>query len=455
MDFSTLNPSTNTIIEEYSYYSQHYIEHKISLMDKGFRQWKNTGFGERAAIIQSIAYTLREKKEYFARLMAVEMGKPLAQGNAEVEKCAATCEYYAHNAEHFLRSQSIRTEAQYSGVVFNPLGTIFAIMPWNFPLWQVIRFLAPTLMAGNTAILKHALNVTGCAIALEQCLYEAGLPENVFGIILCDHPTAESIIAMPAIAAVTLTGSTRAGKRIAEIAGKNIKKCVLELGGSDAYIICADADIDHAVEQCVQSRLINTGQSCIAAKRFIVVPEIAEEFIEKCRNLLLQKNYGNPLDGHYDCGPMARHDLRDELHSQVQQSIQAGARCLVGGFIPNNDGAFYPPTLLTNIKKKMPAYDQELFGPVAAIILADDENNAIEIANSTSYGLGGGIFTEDKDKGKYMAESLLQSGACFVNSYTKSDPRLPFGGMKESGYGRELSHFGITEFVNIKTIWVQ
>jgi len=455
MNFSTLNPSTNQVIEEYSYFSVHDIKQKISLIDKGFEKWKKTHFSERSAIVYSVAQLLREKKEHFSRLMAIEMGKPLLQGIAEVEKCAATCEYYAKNAEYFLQPQSIPTEAYYSGVVFNPLGTIFAIMPWNFPLWQVIRFLAPTLMAGNTAILKHAVNVTGCALALEQCLYEAGLPEDVFAVVLCDHPTAESIIGMCEITAVTLTGSTRAGKRIGEIAGKHIKKCVLELGGSDAYIICADANIDYAVEQCIQSRLINTGQSCIAAKRFIVVPEIADIFTEKCRILLAQKTYGNPLEGIYDCGPMARHDLRNELHTQVQQSVQQGAQCAIGGYIPEHEGAFYPPTLLENVNENMAAYNEELFGPVATIIQAKDENNAIEIANSTSFGLGGGIFTEDRERGKYIAESLFHSGACFVNTYTKSDPRLPFGGIKESGYGRELSHFGIREFVNTKTVWVQ
>lgn len=455
MDFHTINPSDKTIIEYYSYHSLPAITQKIATVHRGFQHWKRTSFSERSAILLSIAQKLRDRQEMFANLMALEMGKPLAQGIAEVEKCARTCEYYALYAEQFLQTQIIQTEAHFSGIVFNPLGTVFAIMPWNFPLWQVIRFLAPTLMAGNTAILKHALNVTGCALALEQCLYEAGLPEDVFAVLLCDHPTAESIIAMQEIAAVTLTGSTRAGKRIGEIAGKHIKKCVLELGGSDAYIICADANIDNAVEQCVQSRLINTGQSCIAAKRFIVVPEIAEEFTNKFAKEFTEKSYGNPLNGLYDCGPMARHDLRDELHSQVQQSQNAGAHCLVGGFIPNNDGAFYPPTVLTHVKKEMPAYDQELFGPVAAIIHANDENHAIEIANDTSYGLGGGIFTEDNDRGLYIAEFLLQSGACFVNTYTKSDPRLPFGGIKESGYGRELSHMGIMEFVNSKTVWVQ
>ena len=455
MKFSTLNPSTNQVIEEYSYSSLHDSKQKIFSIDKGFVKWKKTNFSERSAIFYSVAQLLREKKEHFSRLMAIEMGKPLLQGIAEVEKCAATCEYYAKNAESFLQPQSIPTEAYYSGVVCNPLGTIFAIMPWNFPLWQVIRFLAPTLMAGNTAILKHAVNVTGCALALEQCLYEAGLPDDVFAVVLCDHPTAESIIGMREIAAVSLTGSTRAGKRIGEIAGKHIKKCVLELGGSDAYIICADADIDYAVEQCVQSRLINTGQSCIAAKRFIVVPEIADEFTEKFATQLSQKTYGNPLEGIYDCGPMARHDLRDELHTQVQQSVQQGAQCIIGGYIPENEGAFYPPTLLTHVNENMPAYHEELFGPVATIIRAIDENHAIEIANSTSFGLGGGIFTEDRERGKYIAEYLFQSGACFVNTFTKSDPRLPFGGIKESGYGRELSHFGIMEFVNSKTVWVQ
>lgn len=455
MHIQTINPSDGTIIQDYPLNTFNECSVIIKNVHNGFINWKKTPFTKRAELLRSLAKELVLKEQFFAELMAKEMGKPLKQGIAEVQKCAWTCTYYAENAEFFLQSLPITTEAKYSGVVYNPMGTIFAIMPWNFPLWQVIRFLAPTLMAGNTIILKHALNVTGCALALEQCIHNAGIPENVFRTILCNHETASSIIGMREIAAITLTGSTRAGKSVAQTAGTYLKKCVLELGGSDAYIILADADIELAATECINSRLINTGQSCIAAKRFITVPDISEQFTELCKEKLLAKTYGNPLEGSYDCGPMARFDLRDELHVQVQNSIEAGAQCIVGGFIPDSIGAFYPPTLLTNIQKNMPAYSEELFGPVASIIEAENEEQAFSIANDTSFGLGGAIFTRDYERGKYLAENSMESGTCFVNTFVKSDPRLPFGGIKESGYGRELSHFGIHEFVNTKSIWVQ
>lgn len=455
MIIHTINPSDGSILQDYSLSSFDECSEIIKNVHNGFSDWKKSTFTKRAELLLSLAEELLAKEHFFAELMAKEMGKPLKQGIAEVQKCVWACKYYAENAENFLRPLPIPTEAQYSGVAYNPMGTVFAIMPWNFPLWQVIRFLAPTLMAGNTIILKHALNVTGCALALEQCIHDAGIPENVFRTILCTHETAATIIGMKEIAAITLTGSTRAGKSVAQTAGIHLKKCVLELGGSDAYIILADADIELAATECINSRLINTGQSCIAAKRFITVPEIAEEFTELCKEKLLIKTYGNPFDGIYDCGAMARFDLRDELHVQVRKSIEAGAQCIVGGFIPESSGAFYPPSLLINVQKNMPAYNDELFGPVASIIKAENEDHAFSIANDTTFGLGGAIFTSDTERGKYLAENRMESGSCFVNTFVKSDPRLPFGGVKESGYGRELSHFGIHEFVNIKSIWVQ
>lgn len=455
MKFHTINPANNSIIQEYTLSSP---EESVTIardVYSEYSRWKNTTFVERSALLYSLAGELRKQELFFAELMAMEMGKPILQGKAEVEKCAWACEYYADNAEQFLKPEIIKTEAHYSGVAYSPIGTIFGIMPWNFPLWQVIRFLAPTLMAGNTIVLKHALNVTGCALALEECLINTGFPKNVFRNIVCNHDVAAEIIGLKEIAAVTLTGSTRAGKTVARIAGSHIKKCVLELGGSDAYVILADADLEQASTECVNSRLINTGQSCIAAKRFIVVPEIGEEFTQLFKQKFLQKTYGNPFDGNFDCGPMARTDLRNELHSQVQESVQKGAQCILGGYIPESIGAYYPPTLLTNSTREMPAYSEELFGPVASIIKAQNEEDAFRIANDTPFGLGGAVFTQDHERGKFLAEKYMESGACFVNTFVKSDPRLPFGGIKESGYGRELSLFGIREFVNIKTIYVK
>ncbi|MNE22260.1 Succinate-semialdehyde dehydrogenase [NADP(+)] 1 [compost metagenome] len=382
------------------------------------------------------------------------MGKPLEQGIAEVEKCAFCCDYYAKNATSFLQKQLIDTDASKSFVSFQPVGVVLAIMPWNFPFWQVLRFFCPAIMAGNAAVLKHASNVPGCAMAIESVVREAGFPEGLFHTILIGSKEVDAVIEHPLIKAVTLTGSTEAGKQVAAKAGSLIKKTVLELGGSDAYIVLADADIDKAVEICVNSRLINSGQSCIAAKRFIVVKEIAEEFSSKFHALMKNKHYGDPLQKGSSLGPLARHDLRDQLHTQVHQAVAKGAKCTLGGFLPEGTGAFYPPTILTGISKSNPAYLEEFFGPVALLFIAENEEQAIDIANDTSFGLGSAIFTKDQVRGEQIAETKLQAGSCFVNAQVKSDPRLPFGGIKESGYGRELGLFGIHEFVNIKTVYV-
>jgi succinate-semialdehyde dehydrogenase/glutarate-semialdehyde dehydrogenase len=405
--------------------------------------------------MQNISTLLLSKKEELARLMALEMGKVIKEGVAEIEKCARVCEYYAHNAESFLENEFIETEAFRSFVSYQPLGIILAVMPWNFPFWQVFRFLAPTLMAGNTAVLKHASNVPGCAIAIEELFREAGFPENVFRTLLIGSSQVEKVIRHPAIKAVSLTGSTPAGKNVAAIAGSELKKCVLELGGSDPYVILKDADLEKAAKICATGRLLNAGQSCIGAKRFIVVNEVYTEFLEHFTHEMNRAIFGDPFHTETTMGPLARIDLRDELHQQVVISVKKGAEIVLGGEIPNRKGAFYPPTILENVKPGMPAYDEELFGPVASVIRVKDEQEAIKVANDTEFGLGAAVFTRDLKNGEHIAEKLLDAGCCFVNDFVKSDPRLPFGGIKTSGFGRELSTHGIKEFMNVKTVVVK
>jgi succinate-semialdehyde dehydrogenase / glutarate-semialdehyde dehydrogenase len=388
-------------------------------------------------------------------LMAQEMGKPVKDGRAEAEKCAWACDYYAENAEAFLRPEVIPTDASKSYVVFQPLGVVLAVMPWNFPFWQVFRFAAPALMAGNAGVLKHASNVPACALAIEDVFRTAGFPAHIFRTLLIGSKQVDAVIENPLVRAVTLTGSTPAGKSVAKKAGEMLKKTVLELGGSDAYVVLADADLEATVTTCVASRLINAGQSCIAAKRFIVPDSLRQRFEEGFVARMSAIKVGDPLDEHTQMGPLARHDLRAELHQQVQESIAKGATCLLGGTMPESKGAFYPPTVLTNVKKGMPAYDEELFGPVAAIIVVKEEQEAIRVANDSIFGLGAAVFTQDLAKGERIAATEIEAGCCFVNAFVKSDPRLPFGGVKESGYGRELSSYGIKEFVNIKTVFVK
>jgi succinate-semialdehyde dehydrogenase/glutarate-semialdehyde dehydrogenase len=385
----------------------------------------------------------------------MEMGKPIRQGRSEVEKCAWVCEYYADNALEMLQPEKIATDAGNSFVTFRPLGVILAIMPWNYPFWQVFRFAAPGLMAGNAAVLKHASNVPGCALAIEDVFNKAGFPENLFRNVLISGEQTKGVIEHPLIKAVTLTGSNFAGQAVASTAGKLLKKSVLELGGSDPYIVLEDADLQSAAKTCVESRLLNSGQSCIAAKRFVVIEDVRRRFEDMFIAYMQTKKMGNPMEEDIDIGPQARFDLRDDLHRQVAQSIEKGAKCLLGGEIPNGKGAYYPATVLSGIQKGMPAYEEEVFGPVAAIISVKDEREAIQVANDTSFGLGAAIFTEDLERGERIATYELEAGCCFVNAFVKSDPRLPFGGIKSSGYGRELSHYGIKEFVNIKTVYVQ
>lgn len=452
---TSINPATGENIETFHEHTRDEVLNILSLVDHEQAKWSETGFEERSGLMKKAAEQLLKGKEKYARRMTLEMGKTIQSARDEVEKCAWVCEYYAENADKFLNNESIETDASQSYVAFRPIGVVLAVMPWNFPLWQVFRFAAPALMAGNGAVLKHASNVMGCALDIEEIFREAGFPEHLFRTLKIGSREVASVIENTVVKAVTLTGSGPAGKAVAEKAGSMLKKTVLELGGSDPYIILEDANLEKAAETCVTSRLINAGQSCIAAKRFIVVETVMDEFLELFLNLMKQKKMGDPFDEQNDLGPQARHDLRDELHVQVLESIRKGAECILGGEIPDGKGAYYPPTILRNVTKGMPAYDEELFGPVAAIINAGNEKEAIEIANDSPFGLGAAIFTENIEKGKRIAEQEIEAGCCFVNQFVKSDPRLPFGGIRESGYGRELSYFGIREFVNIKTVYVK
>ena len=451
----SINPSDLQVIKTYNQMQPSELIKIIDLADKAFEDWKTISFSARSKLMLKAADVLKKNKEEYSKLMTLEMGKPIAQSRAEVEKCAWVCEYYAENAEKFLSDELITTDASKSFVTFQPLGVVLAVMPWNFPFWQVFRFAAPSLMAGNSGILKHASNVSGCALAIEEVFREAGFPKNLFKTILVPSSEMESVIKNEKIKAVTLTGSVPAGKSVAKTAGLVLKKTVMELGGSDPYVILEDADLEMAVETCVTARLINGGQSCIAAKRFIIVEKIYNEFEKLFVEKMKSKKMGDPFDESNDLGPQASVSLRDDLHKQVEKSIKLGAELLLGGKIPEIKGAYYPPTVLSNVKKGMPAYDEELFGPVAAIIKSKDETEAIKIANDTIFGLGAAVFTSDMKRGEKIAKEKLQAGCCFVNAFVKSDPRLPFGGIKESGYGRELSAFGIKEFVNIKTIYIK
>jgi succinate-semialdehyde dehydrogenase/glutarate-semialdehyde dehydrogenase len=455
MSIQSINPFNGEVIKTYETYSVEQVKHKIEKTHNAWLSWRNTTAHERSLGLNKLASILHDKKQELAALMALEMGKPVIQGLSEVEKCASVCTYYADNAESFLSKQFIETDATKSYVTFEPIGVVLAVMPWNFPLWQVFRFLAPALAAGNCGVLKHASNVPGCALAIEEMVIQAGFPEHVFQTLLIGSDMVNAVIENPLIKAVTLTGSTQAGIKVAQKAGAELKKTVLELGGSDAYLILEDADLEHAARTCTDSRLINSGQSCIAAKRFIVVEQVAEKFTTLMLEKMASKHMGDPLSPETEVGPQARVDLRDELHKQVQRSIEIGAKCLLGGNIPTGNNALYPPTLLSQVTKGMPAFDEELFGPVAAIIVAKDEEDAIQLANDSIFGLGAAVFTADTERGEYIAAKRLEAGSCFVNSLVKSDPRLPFGGIKQSGYGRELGMFGIHEFVNIKTVFVR
>ncbi len=455
MSLVSINPATNEKIREFTETSREETELILQRAQSAFEEWRGTDFAHRAGLLSAVADHLRFNAGRYAEIMTEEMGKPIKEAWAEAEKCAWVCDYFAENGEAFLAPQTVETDALNSYVTFQPLGIVLAIMPWNFPFWQVFRFAAPALMAGNVGLLKHASNVSGCALAIEEIFRNAGYPEGCFSTLIMGSDRVGDLIDHKLVKAATLTGSTPAGRSVAARAGAALKKTVLELGGSDPYIILGDADLDQAVAACVTGRLINTGQSCIAAKRFIVVESVRKEFEEKLLTVMNQKRMGDPTDESSDIGPMARNDLRDELHEQVTRSIGDGARCLLGGVIPQGDGAFYPVTILSEVEKGMAAYEEEMFGPVASVIPVTDEAEALEVANDTPFGLGGAVFTSDVEKGEKIARDIIEAGAAFVNDFVRSDPRLPFGGVKESGYGRELSPFGIREFVNIKTVYIR
>ncbi|HEU0153829.1 MAG TPA: NAD-dependent succinate-semialdehyde dehydrogenase [Arenimonas sp.] len=428
------------------------VERILALADKAAPGWARLGVARRSDGLRRVAATLRARQAAIASVMTAEMGKLRREALVEIEKSAAACEYYADHAARYLEDASVRTEARRSFVSYEPIGPVLAIMPWNFPVWQVFRFLAPCLMAGNVALLKHATNVPECADVIKAVLDEAGLPGGVFGVLHIDNEQAAGVIADPRVKAVSLTGSERAGRSVAATAGQHLKKCVLELGGSDPFVVLADADLDKAVAAAVQSRFGNAGQTCIAAKRFIVVAAIADEFVRRFTEASARLALGDPNDPDTGLAPMARADLRDELHKQVEASIAAGARPLLG-CQPGAGETQYPASILDQVRPGMPAYDQELFGPVASVLRAADEAEAIAMANDTAFGLGASVWTQDRDRGEAAARKIV-AGACFVNAIVRSDVRLPFGGTKASGFGRELAGHGIHEFTNIKTIYV-
>jgi len=454
MSMQVINPATGELVREYDEATPEAVDEIIRRTHETFLEWRRTDFVHRAGLMHKAAEILRQRTDVYAALMTEEMGKTLVEGRAETQKCGWVCDYYADNAESFLSREMVETDAKKSFISYQPIGIVLAVMPWNFPLWQVFRFAAPALMAGNAGVLKHASNVPGCALAIEEVFRDAGFPEHLFRTLLIGGSKVSRVIENPLVRAATLTGSTPAGQAVAMKAGEMIKKTVLELGGSDPYVILEDADLEAAASECATSRLINGGQSCIAAKRFIVVDAVLEQFTELFVERMRATKMGDPLDESTQLGPQARHELRDELHDQVVRSLEAGATCVLGGEIPDGPGAYYPPTVLTGVGPGMAAYDEEIFGPVAPIIPARDEADAIRIANDSIFGLGAAVFTADEGRGERIAEEELEAGACFVNAFVRSDPRLPFGGVKTSGYGRELSPFGIREFVNIKTVYL-
>jgi len=453
MSIQSINPATGAVLETFQEMSTSEIDEILEAAETTFREWRKRPFVERTKRMRQAAALLRAGKEKYARTMALEMGKPIVQGEMEVEKCAWACDYYAEHAEAFLAEQPRETDASRSYIRFDPLGPVLAIMPWNFPFWQVFRFAAPALMAGNAGILKHASNVPRCALQIEEVFRESGFPENLFRAVLVGSGKVAGIIADRRIRAATLTGSDSAGSKVAEQAGREIKKTVLELGGSDPFIVLEDADVRKAAKTAADARLINSGESCIAAKRFIVVEKVANTFLEVFVAEMRSRKMGDPLDRQTQVGPQARHDLRESLHRQVEESVKRGAELLLGGRIPESPGAFYPPTVLAGVNKGMPAFDEETFGPVAAVIRARDEGDAIRLANDSPFGLGASLWTQDRERAEQLVGEI-EAGCVFVNELVKSDPRLPFGGVKRSGYGRELSEYGIREFMNIKSVWM-
>lgn len=448
----SINPYTGQLIQKYPSDSDKTVKEKILAAHEAVNDWKALGIATRASYLSALADYLDSHKEQMGQIATDEMGKPISQSIAELEKCAMTLRYYAEHGTALLKEEKIKSPYKESFVSFEPLGTVLAIMPWNFPYWQVFRAMGPILISGNTMLLKHASNVTGCGQAIAEALKACAFPPGVFELLQIGSAKVADVIASEYVHAVTFTGSTEAGRKVAATAGAHLKKQVLELGGSDAYIILEDADLKNSVEWCANSRLNNTGQSCIAAKRMIVMSSIAAKFERMLMEAFEARPFGNPSDPATVVGTMARTDLRDELHRQVERSIEMGAQLLCGGYIPAGDAAFYPPTILSKVSKGMPAYEEELFGPVASIIVVETEEEAIRVANDTQFGLGGAVFTQDLKKGRTLAAHFIEAGSVFVNTMVSSNALFPFGGIKQSGYGRELSGYGIREFVNIKSV---
>ena len=454
MGFEVINPATGEKVADIPSWNAQQLETELAAVAAASPAWRDTRMEERCALMRKAAEVLRTNKEQYAQIVTEEMGKLINDSRAEVEKCASVCDFYVDNGSTFLADEAIDSDAGKSYVAYQPLGTVLAVMPWNFPLWQVFRFAAPALVAGNTGVLKHASNVPQCALLIEDVFKQAGFPDNVFRSLMISASQVKSVIEDDRIHAVTLTGSEPAGRQVAATAGSCLKKSVLELGGSDAFIVLEDADLDLTVNAAVISRYLNTGQSCIAAKRFIVVDAIAEDFITRFKAAVEALKAGDPTDESTTLAPMAREDLRDELHLQVTDTIAAGAIAVTGCEPIEGVGAFYKASILDRVETGMRAYHEELFGPVAIIIHARDEEEALQIANDSPFGLGGSVWTQDSARGEALARRV-ESGCTFVNGFVKSDARLPFGGIKNSGYGRELSQHGIREFTNAKTIWIK
>jgi succinate-semialdehyde dehydrogenase/glutarate-semialdehyde dehydrogenase len=450
----SINPSTGETLATFPATAPQDVDHILTAAVAAQKEWAQRPLAERAIPMRKAAALLKQRADEYARIMALEMGKPLKDGVAEANKCAAGCEHYAEHAASYLAPRTEKTDAGRSYVRFDPLGVVLAVMPWNFPFWQVFRFIAPNLMAGNGGLLKHASNVPQCALAIEAVMHDAGFPKDLFRSLLIGSKDVSSLIADPRIAAVTLTGSEPAGREVAATAGRALKPVVLELGGSDPFIVLADADVKLAAETAARARIINAGQSCIAAKRFIVVDAVYQEFLTLFIAAMRKIRVGDPLAADTDIGPQARLDLRDELHRQVQKAVWQGAELVLGGKVPEGRGAYYPPTVLTKVHRGNLAYSEEIFGPVAAVIHARDENDAIAIANDSRFGLGASLWTSSPATAERLA-TRMEAGSVFVNGMVKSDPRLPFGGVKASGIGRELGVEGIREFVNIKTVWIK
>lgn len=450
----SINPFTGELLKEFDLLSEKILDEKLKLSDQAYQEWKSVSFSEKAKLMKNAAKELKENKDFYAEIISLEMGKVIRESIAEVEKCAWVCEFYAENAEAFLKPDLIDLpDGKKAKVLHQPIGAVLAVMPWNFPFWQVFRFAAPTLMAGNTGLLKHASNVPQCALAIEEVFIKAGFPKGVFQTLLIDSKSTTQIINKSEIKAVTLTGSEKAGASVASEAGKNIKKSLLELGGSDPFIVTEDADIPTAAKTAAKARMINFGQSCIAAKRFIVHEKIFEEFVEIFSTEIKSLKEGDPLSMESDFACMARPDLAEELYTQVQKSLEKGAKAILGGEKPKKESAKFSPTILIDIPKDSPAYSEELFGPVAIVFKVKSDTEAVQIANDSEFGLGGSVWSTNREKAEKIA-TQIETGAVFINSMVASNPHLPFGGIKKSGYGRELSRLGILEFVNAKTVYL-